>query len=62
MSLKLILGCMYSGKTTKILRIVNSLKHINEIPIVLKPKKDINNKKKTIGISKISKSIFIFFF
>ena len=32
MSLKLILGCMYSGKTTEILRIVNSLKHINEKP------------------------------
>ena len=40
MSLKLILGCMYSGKTTEILRIVNSLKHINEIPIVIKPKID----------------------
>ena len=37
MSLKLIVGCMYSGKTTEILRIVNSLKHINEIPIVIKP-------------------------
>ena len=31
---------MYSGKTTEILRIVNSLKHINEIPIVIKPKID----------------------
>ena len=40
MSLKLIVGCMYSGKTTEILRIVNSLKHINEIPIVIKPKID----------------------
>ncbi len=40
MSLKLIIGCMYSGKTTEILRIVNSLKHINEIPIVIKPKID----------------------
>ena len=40
MSLKLILGCMYSGKTTEILRIVNSLKHINEIPIIIKPKID----------------------
>ena len=40
MSLKLILGCMYSGKTTEILRIVNSLKHINEIPLVIKPKID----------------------
>ena len=38
MSLKLILGCMYSGKTTEILRIVNSLKHINEKPIIIKPK------------------------
>jgi thymidine kinase len=37
MSLKLIMGCMYSGKTTEILRIVNSLKHINEIPIIIKP-------------------------
>ena len=37
MSLKLILGCMYSGKTTEILRIVNSLKHINEYPIIIKP-------------------------
>ena len=40
MSLKLILGCMYSGKTTEILRIVNSLKHINEKPIIIKPKID----------------------
>ena len=40
MSLKLILGCMYSGKTTEIIRIVNSLKHINEIPIIIKPKID----------------------
>ena len=40
MSLKLILGCMYSGKTTEILRIVNSLKHINEKPIIVKPKID----------------------
>ena len=40
MSLKLIVGCMYSGKTTEILRIVNSLKHINEIPIIIKPKID----------------------
>ena len=40
MSLKLILGCMYSGKTTEILRIVNSLKHINEYPIIIKPKID----------------------
>ena len=40
MSLKLILGCMYSGKTTEILRIVNSLKHIDEIPIIIKPKID----------------------
>ena len=40
MSLKLIMGCMYSGKTTEILRIVNSLKHINEIPIIIKPKID----------------------
>ena len=31
---------MYSGKTTEILRIVNSLKHINEIPIIIKPKID----------------------
>ena len=31
---------MYSGKTTEILRIVNSLKHINEIPLVIKPKID----------------------
>ena len=38
MSLKLILGCMYSGKTTEILRIVNSLKHINESPLIIKPK------------------------
>ena len=37
MSLKLILGCMYSGKTTEILRIVNSLKHIDEIPVIIKP-------------------------
>ena len=37
MSLKLILGCMYSGKTTEILRIVNSLKHINETPLIIKP-------------------------
>ena len=37
MSLKLILGCMYSGKTTEILRIVNSLKHIDEIPLIIKP-------------------------
>jgi thymidine kinase len=37
MSLKLIVGCMYSGKTTEILRIVNSLKHIDEIPIIIKP-------------------------
>ena len=40
MSLKLILGCMYSGKTTEIIRIVNSLKHINETPIIIKPKID----------------------
>ena len=40
MSLKLIIGCMYSGKTTEILRIINSLKHINEIPIIIKPKID----------------------
>jgi thymidine kinase len=40
MSLKLILGCMYSGKTTEILRIVNSLKHINESPLIIKPKID----------------------
>ena len=40
MSLKLIVGCMYSGKTTEILRIVNSLKHINEKPIIIKPKID----------------------
>ena len=40
MSLELILGCMYSGKTTEILRIVNSLKHINEYPIIIKPKID----------------------
>jgi len=40
MSLKLILGCMYSGKTTEILRIVNSLKHIGENPIIIKPKMD----------------------
>ena len=40
MSLKLILGCMYSGKTTEILRIVNSLKHKNEKPIIIKPKID----------------------
>ena len=37
MSLKLILGCMYSGKTTEILRIVNSLKHIDEVPLIIKP-------------------------
>ena len=37
MSLKLILGCMYSGKTTEILRIVNSLKHIGETPLIIKP-------------------------
>ena len=37
MSLKLILGCMYSGKTTEILRIVNSLKHIDETPLIIKP-------------------------
>ena len=36
MSLKLILGCMYSGKTTEILRIVNSLKHIDEVPLIIK--------------------------
>ena len=40
MSLKLILGCMNSGKTTEILRIVNSLKHIDEIPIIIKPSLD----------------------
>ena len=40
MSLKLILGCMYSGKTTEIIRIVNSLKHIGENPIIIKPKID----------------------
>lgn len=40
MSLKLILGCMYSGKTTEIIRIVNSLKHINEDPAIIKPKID----------------------
>lgn len=40
MSLKLIIGCMYSGKTTEILRIVNSLKHIKEKPIIIKPKID----------------------
>ena len=40
MSLKLIVGCMYSGKTTEILRIVNSLKHIDEIPIIIKPSID----------------------
>ena len=40
MYLKLIMGCMYSGKTTEILRIVNSLKHINEKPIIIKPKID----------------------
>jgi thymidine kinase len=28
---------MYSGKTTEILRIVNSLKHIDEIPLIIKP-------------------------
>ena len=28
---------MYSGKTTEILRIVNSLKHIDEIPMIIKP-------------------------
>jgi len=37
MSLKLILGCMYSGKTTEIIRIINSLKHIDEIPMIIKP-------------------------
>ena len=36
MSLKLILGCMYSGKTTEILKIVNSLKHIGETPLIIK--------------------------
>ena len=40
MSLKLILGSMYSGKTTEILRIVNSLKHIDETPIIIKPQID----------------------
>ena len=40
MSLKLFVGCTYSGKTTEILRIVNSLKHINEKPIIIKPKID----------------------
>ena len=40
MSLKLILGCMYSGKTTEILRIVNSLKQIGVKPLIIKPKID----------------------
>jgi len=40
MSLKLILGCMYSGKTTEILRIVNSLKKIGINPLIIKPKID----------------------
>ena len=49
MSLKLILGCMYSGKTTEILRIVNSLKHIDEIPLIIKPV--IDNRYSTDKIS-----------
>ena len=40
MSLKLIIGCMFSGKTTEIIKIVNNLKHINQIPVVIKPNID----------------------
>tara|TARA_B100001057_G_scaffold440696_1_gene474775 strand:- start:2 stop:532 length:531 start_codon:yes stop_codon:yes gene_type:complete len=57
MSLKLIVGCMYSGKTTEILRIVNSLKHINEIPIVIKPK--IDNRYSSNKISTHNKQEYI---
>jgi len=49
MSLKLILGCMYSGKTTEIIRIVNSLKHIGETPLIIKPV--IDNRYSTDKIS-----------
>ena len=40
MSLELIVGCMFAGKTTEIIRIVKNLKHIGITPIIIKPKID----------------------
>jgi thymidine kinase len=40
MSLKLIVGCMFSGKSTEIIRIINRLDTINEKYILIKPQID----------------------
>ena len=40
MSLELIVGCMFAGKTTEIIRIVKNLSHIGITPIIIKPKID----------------------
>ena len=41
MSLDLVVGCMFSGKSTELIRIVRRLKTISEKYIVIKPKIDI---------------------
>ena len=40
MSLDLIIGCMFSGKSTEIIRIINRLKTINESYFLVKPLDD----------------------
>ena len=40
MSLELIVGCMFAGKTTEIINITNRLQKINEEPFVIKPRID----------------------
>ena len=49
MSLELIVGCMFAGKTTEIIRIVKNISHIGITPIIIKPKIDDRYSSDTIS-------------